>query len=214
MPLSLVGYLAARLSLISDGPQALKNFDLNGRGEKPGMKTMMLVISLIFMSCAVGMAQGIPQVELYGGYSWAGGNFHGWNASATFNINERFGVVADFSGHSGSSRVGNVFEERQRAYSFLFGPRVSFRKRKRVQPFVYALFGGSRLKITETFLGQTATASDTGFTMALGGGLDIRVNRRLAVRAFQLDYLRPTFFNEADNRGRLSFGLVLRLGSK
>jgi hypothetical protein len=50
--------------------------------------------------------------------------------------------------------------------------------------------------------------------MAFGGGLDIKVNDRLAIRAFQLDYLRTNFFGETGHRGRLAFGLVLRLGKK
>jgi hypothetical protein len=48
----------------------------------------------------------------------------------------------------------------------------------------------------------------------LGGGLDIRVNDRIAIRAFQLDYFRPNFFGEAHNRGRLAVGVVVRFGKK
>jgi hypothetical protein len=159
-------------------------------------------------------AQEIPKAELFGGYSYAGGNFHGWNASVTGNINSWLGVTADFSGHYGGFSEGNIFTEKQRAYSYLFGPRIAFRKRKRVSPFVYALFGVSQLRTRETFLGQTAVSSGSGFAAALGGGLDIRVNSRLAIRAFQIDYLRTNFFGEPGHRGRLTFGLVLRLGKK
>jgi hypothetical protein len=48
----------------------------------------------------------------------------------------------------------------------------------------------------------------------LGGGLDIKVNDRIAIRAVQLDYLRTRFFGETENRGRLAFGIVIRFGKK
>lgn len=108
-----------------------------------------------------------------------------------------------------------IVEEKQRALSFLFGPRFALRKSRRVTPFVYALFGGVNYKVKVNVAGNTlVSASDTGFNMALGGGLDVKVNERLAIRVFQLDYLRPNFFGESHNRGRLAFGLVLRFGSK
>ena len=101
----------------------------------------------------------------------------------------------------------------QNAHSFLFGPRYSFRG-KRFSPFVYALFGVTRFQESATISGQRLSASDSGFSSALGGGLDIKVNERVAIRAFQIDYFRPTFFGEAHNRGRLAFGVVLHLGKK
>jgi opacity protein-like surface antigen len=179
------------------------------------MKRLLMVMCLLLLfTASKATAQEIPKAELFGGYSYAGGNFHGWNASVTGNVNGWLGLTADFSGHYGGSTEGDIFTEKQRANSYLFGPRVSFRKRKRVSPFVYALFGVSRLSVRETFMGQTFAASDSGFGTAIGGGLDIRLNKRLALRAFQLDYLRTNFFDETGHRGRLAFGLVLRLGQK
>ena len=174
------------------------------------------LIALAFLLCvSLNVAgQETPKAEIFGGYSWAGGNFHGWNASVTGNVNKWFGVTADFSGHYGSERDG-VFEEKQRAHSFLAGPRFTLRRGKRLTPFAYALFGGINYSVRLTASGQLlGSASDTGFNMALGGGLDIKINDRLAVRAFQIDYFRPHFFDETHNRGRLAFGLVLRLGKK
>jgi hypothetical protein len=62
--------------------------------------------------------------------------------------------------------------------------------------------------------GQRLSAVSTGFSLAIGGGLDVKVNDRLAIRAFQLDYFRPIVNDEPNNRGRLAFGVVLRLGKK
>ena len=169
----------------------------------------MCLVCLTFVPL---MAQDTPKVEVFGGYSWAGGNFHGWNSSVTGNVTRRFGIVADFSGHYGSENLGSTLVK-QDAHSFLFGPRFSFRG-KRVAPFVYALVGVTRFHESATISGQKLSQADSGFSSALGGGLDVRVNDHVAIRAFQLDYFRPNFFGEAHNRGRLAFGVVLHLGKK
>lgn len=178
------------------------------------MLKTLIALSLLLLISAPASAQETPKAEVFGGYSWAGGNFHGFDTSVTGNVNSWFGVMGNFSGHYGSESFG-AFREQQRALSFLIGPRFALRKKKRVTPFVYALFGGVNYKVNVSLSGQhLVSASDTGFNMALGGGLDVKVNERLAIRAFQLDYLRPHFFGDSHNRGRLAFGLVLRFGKK
>jgi opacity protein-like surface antigen len=176
------------------------------------LKKALCSISVVFLMLQPAMAQEIQKAEVFGGYSWAGGNFHGWNASLTGNITKRFGIVADFSGHYGSELDGSVLVH-QDAHSFLFGPRFSFRG-NRLTPFVYGLFGATRFHESAIISGQKLSHSDTGFSSALGGGLDVKVNDRIAIRAFQLDYFRPNFFGESHNRGRLAVGVVLHLGKK
>jgi opacity protein-like surface antigen len=176
------------------------------------MKKTLCVICLILVATTFASAQETPKVEVFGGYSWAGGNFHGWNTSVTGNVNKWLGVVADFSGHYGSEQDGPVRVD-QNAHSFLFGPRI-FRRGKRLTPFGYALFGAPRFHESASFLGQRFSASDTGFSSAFGGGLDVRVTKHVSIRTFQLDYFRPKFFGETHNRGRLAFGIVIDFGKR
>jgi opacity protein-like surface antigen len=176
------------------------------------MKKIFLLTMLTILASLPAMAQDAPKAELFGGYSYAGGNFHGWNTSITGNINKWLGVMADFSGHYGSEIEG-VIRVKKDAHSFLFGPRFS-RRRKRLTPFAYALFGATHFHESATVSGQKFSDSDTGFSLALGSGLDVRVNDHIAIRAFQLDFFRPNFFGEAHNRGRLAFGVVFRFGKK
>lgn len=166
---------------------------------------------LVFLALAPAAGQQVPKAEVFGGYSWSGGNFHGWNASVTGNVTKRFGIVADFSGHYGSE-LGLVRVD-QHAHSFLFGPRVSFRGKK-FTPFVYGVFGVTRFAESAVIAGQHLSAVSTGFSLAVGGGLDVKVNERIAIRAFQLDYFRPIINDEPNNRGRLAFGVVVHLGKK
>ena len=176
------------------------------------MRRSFSVICLVLAAYFSAFAQEVPKVEIFGGYSWTGGNFHGWNGSVTGNVNKWFGLTGDFSGHYGSEVDGNI-RVNQNAHSVLFGPRISHRG-KRVTSFGYALFGATRFQESATIAGQRFSGSDTGWSLAAGGGLDVRLNDRVAIRTFQLDYFRPTFFGEAHNRGRLAFGVVLRLGQK
>jgi opacity protein-like surface antigen len=173
------------------------------------LKKILCSVCLVFLALLQATAQEVPKAEVFGGYSWSGGNFHGWNASVTGNINRRFGIVADFSGHYGSE-LGLV-RVNQHAHSFLFGPRVSVHG-KRLTPFVYGLFGATRFAESAVISGQRLSAVSNGFSLAIGGGLDVTVNDRMAIRAFQLDYFRPIVNDEPNHRGRLAFGVVLRLG--
>ena len=176
------------------------------------LRNAFRVTCLIILASLPVSAQEVPKVEVFGGYSWAGGNFHGWNTSVTGNVNKWFGIVGDFSGHYGNELDGSIRINKD-AHSFLFGPRLS-RRGKKFTPFAYALFGATRFHESATVFGQKLSGSDTGFSTAIGGGFDVDVNDRLAIRAFQLDYFRPNFFGEAHNRGRLAFGVVLKFGKK
>lgn len=176
------------------------------------LRNTICSMCLVCLTYLPVMAQATSKVEVFGGYLWAGGNFHGWNASVTGNVTKRFGITADFSGNYGNELDGSILVK-QNAHSFLFGPRYSFRG-KRLTPFVYAMFGVTRFHESATISGQRLSATDSGFSSALGAGLDIKVNERVAIRAFQIDYFRPNFFGEAHNRGRLAFGVVLHLGKR
>lgn len=176
------------------------------------MRKAFYSVCLVCLTFVPVMSQEAPSVEVFGGYSWAGGNFHGWSSSVTVNITKGFGITAEFNGQYGHEDVGQI-RINQDAHSFLVGPRYAFRG-KRFTPFVYGLLGATRFKESATIAGQKLSATDTGFSSAVGGGLDVRVNDRVAIRAFQIDYFRPNFFGEAHNRGRLAFGVVLSFGKK
>jgi hypothetical protein len=47
----------------------------------------------------------------------------------------------------------------------------------------------------------------------VGGGMDLDLSPRFAVRVFQVDYLHTTLFNDKQNNLRFSTGLVYRWGS-
>ncbi len=190
-----------------------------------------------------GVDSYYPKVELFMGYTYlravpqlAAGNrlvwLNGGSTSVAFNLNRYLGLVGDFGGFnetrllftSGNPPVavgpydavddGTVF-------TYLFGPRLSIRKYDRITPFAQVLFGG--IHASEESVCPTCTASlpaENSFALTAGGGLDVRLRHRLAIRIVQAEYLMSRFENlstgstQAQNNVRLSAGIVLRFGGK
>lgn len=177
------------------------------------MRRLLYALCVALAACAPVAAQETPRAEVFGGYSYAGEGTHGWGAAVNVNINRWLGLVADAGGQY-ASLDGAGSRERIRTHSILFGPQFSARRRPRLTPFARVLLGASHVNSDATEAGQRFVFTDTSFAAAVGGGLDVKINDRLALRAFQAEYLRTHFFGETQNKGRLSFGLVLRLGRK
>jgi opacity protein-like surface antigen len=148
-----------------------------------------------------------PKIEVFGGYSYVRGeqgvNLHGWNASVAGNITHYFGIVGDVSGHyaNGSFLDGST-------YTFLGGPQFSFRT-TRLTPFAHALFGVTRVSTGLGLFGFNFGASQSNLAMAFGGGLDINLSDRFAIRAIQADYFPVRSGGNILDR----FGLPFNFGS-
>jgi hypothetical protein len=181
-------------------------------------KVALLIIAGLVLS-ATCLAADAPKVEIFGGYAlfradsglttMPNQTSNGWEASVTGNVNRFLGFTADFNGDytSANTAGGNVTGH---IHNFLFGPTVSYRTR-RLTPFVHALFGVSHLTgSTELASTTTSSSSDNAFAMALGGGFDVRINRLLAFRLAQLDYLRTQFSSTSQDNFRYSTGIVLK----
>jgi hypothetical protein len=156
----------------------------------------LILLGLVLCGAEQGWAQEVPRVEVFGGYSYVrvaeAINAHGWNASIAGNANSWFGVAADVSGHYRSGLS---------LHSYTVGPR--FALRNTVTAFTHILFGGARL-------GNGGTVS--AFSMIFGGGVDIPVGERFALRLVQADYLFTRFGGETQNNARFSVGAVFTFG--
>jgi len=177
------------------------------------MKKLFIFACLFGLMSIKGIPQDTPKVEIFAGYSRIIGDQQGINASVTGNFNKWFGAVADFS-HLTSKNTGANFEEKISGDLYLFGPQFSYRGNKRITPFTRVLVGVSNIKARVTDFDQSVEFSDTNFSYGVGGGLDIRVTKLIAVRAIQADYIHTKFFSEGQHNGRLSFGVVFRFGNK
>ncbi len=173
----------------------------------------MLSVCLLFLLSALASAQDAPKAEVYGGYSAVFTQditLHGLQASVAGNVNNWFGLVAEFGGAYDTQTRGSGLKVESTVYTYLFGPRFSRRGSGRVTPFVQTLFGGvhGRGEIEGVGLNEVETAN--GFGMALGGGVDVKLSNRFALRVIQADYLLTRVDGETANNARVSAGVVIR----
>jgi opacity protein-like surface antigen len=191
-------------TFFSPAPQNMK--------ETSRMKRAFLLTTIVLVFSFSTAGQDTPKAELFGGYSYTGSGSNGYDVSIAGNINNWFGVVAEVGGQF-STFTDQGFTEKIRTHSFLFGPKFSYRRHRAV-PFAQALFGVAKVKTETDEFGPLVSFSDTGFALAVGGGLDVTLNRHVAVRVVQIDYLRTNFFGGTQNKGRIAAGVVLRFGKK
>jgi opacity protein-like surface antigen len=173
-------------------------------------------------------ALGANDIIIFGNNQPAGGGYAstaGFETSLTRNFTRHLGVKADFSAHfkstSGPLSICNPTcttpQERElktRVYNFLAGPEFKARNHTRFTPFVYALGGLAHTRAQFTTPGPTFNLllkqHHNSFAMALGGGLDLRVSKRISIRG-SMDY-NPVFIsNSAGGRqdfARFSLGLL------
>jgi opacity protein-like surface antigen len=161
------------------------------------MRKFALLAAVLGLFSFSAAAQDYPMAEFFGGYQFThlnpNVNANGWNISVTEYANSWFGVKGDFSGAYKSE--GNL-------HTFMFGPVFALRKAQTVSPFAHALVGVAYL---------SDGRATTGLSMAVGGGLDVKVNQHFAVRIVQADWLPFRVGSDwVKQNARISTGLVWR----
>jgi hypothetical protein len=175
------------------------------------MKRLIWLLPVVLLCCMSAQAQGTPAWELSGGYSnlWAhfnGSSFrlNGGNLSLAENVNSWFGGRFELNAFQGPEAGLNVS-----AITLTYGPVFTYRRSDRVVPFAHVQVGG--IYGSRGYLGISQNAFK--FALASGGGVDLGINRRFAVRV-QADYLMTQFLGLRQNNLQTSVGLVYRFGSK
>ncbi len=174
-------------------------------------KVMLSLLAFVSLFGAVANAQEPgPKFDVFAGYSYVranpsssstlvGFNLNGGSASVAYNVTSWLSGVADFGGYH-TSNLSPIDVDG----TFLFGPRVSYRRFHRITPFGQVLFG----------VVHNRTSGQTPFAMAIGGGLDYRLSEHFAVRPAQVDYLLTRFDEfltaRTQNNLRVSTGIVFR----
>ena len=168
---------------------------------------LALLVSLASLAAFAQEGGNTPKAEIFGGYQYTrfdgGLNANGWNTSLTGNLNNWFGIAADFSG-AYKSQNGVSFNN----YTYTFGPVISYRHNDKFTPFAHFLAGGNRASASISGVGS---GSDNGFAMMFGGGLDVKASQHLALRAVQFDWLSLHSNGASDNNNmRISTGILFR----
>jgi len=166
------------------------------------------------------MAQ--DKVEVFGGYQYlnigsttngpsSSQGFNGWDAAAAFKFSRYLGIEGDFSGS-----YATINGVSYKIYTYSGGPLISAPV-CRVKPFAHALIGGIHLSGSES----SESVSWDGYTVMAGGGFDVKVNRALAVRLLQADWVYYNFSSTSaqglslpgfsgSKNVRIATGIVLR----
>ena len=194
---------------------------------------VMLVTSvlglLIFALPSLAQEESPPKFDIFGGYQWLDpdvriptgrdafgnpistslpSNAQGGGAAFAYNLSKIFALEGDYGGN---------FDTPANIQTFSAGPRFMLRG-EGVNMFVHALGGLNRIS------GNTFP-SNNGLGAILGGGIDLKVMRRLSLRLIEADYqvarynfsstVGPQFYNlrrPIAQGARLRAGLVLNFG--
>ena len=184
------------------------------------MKKSIVLLGMVLLFALAAAAQDMPKMETFLGYTYVRANSatnipafsaNGASGQFVYNFSKYFGGVLDLGAVHNGDLGGFAIDST--AVNFLLGPRWSFRY-SRITPYIEALFGGSYIAqssrvssivstpttgLAPIVPGQPITsrlvASQTAFAMAIGGGLDIKINKNVSFRPIGLDYYMTRFQN-------------------
>lgn len=177
-------------------------------------------------------------------------NCYGAGGTLAYNFTSVIGLAADLGGCRVGG-LDNTYGVGSKVHvgegTYVFGPRFTFRHLGKVHPFFEVNFGVENLKVScnngnfgNACGGVTAvqplptattvvvinpnrtSASKAAFAMTVGGGFDIALNKKIALRLVQAEYLYTRFGNDcplaycsnnnSQNSFRLKTGIVIGWG--
>ena len=142
--------------------------------------------------------------------------FYGFNIQGAYNISRFWGVKADFSYFQRHFKAGNA-DLTSRLFQMVGGIKLQDNTNTtRFRPFAQALIGVAHASKLPRVLQENSSArfvaalSGAGPAFALGGGFDIRLTKKLELRALQVDYNPVRLKDEGFQNVRLGIGLNFR----
>jgi hypothetical protein len=164
----------------------------------------------------VQSSDDFPKVEVFVGYQWLnpGGNVpdlsgnpvtmpslsEGFGVNASYNFTKMLALEANYGGDwNGQSSSIQMFGA---------GPKLTWRGDDGVNVFVHSLIGFEHLSSPGDY-------SSNGVAALFGGGMDLKLWKRVYWRAFEVDYqwAHQSFANNQNfNGARLTTGLVFNFG--
>jgi len=201
----------------------------------------ILVLGLLLVAALPVLAQDYSKIEVGAAYSYIranttfkdqtvspslsaseSANLQGGKGELVYNATKTIGFVADFGGYdvtglpSGTGASATVF-------TYLFGPRFTYRPGEKLSVFGEGLVGGSHISASggsgagcvgalsvvstqSTTLPCYLSASGNSFALGLGGGLDYKVATHVAIRLFEGEWFMTRFNSTINSSGRPSAG--------
>jgi hypothetical protein len=190
----------------------------------------IILTALLFLGMAASAsAQSIPKWELYGGYSedLAGAGIAGEKQLPTNGaqvelarvVTNYFRVTGQFNAQFADHVVNiaplppGVQHFNSKELLGLFGPEATYRSLRRFDIFGHFLIGlayGRDNKVPVIF-----SSTYTTWAYALGGGVDLKLARRVSARLVGFDWITthfPVNSPEAQDNWRINSGFVFHFG--
>jgi hypothetical protein len=208
------------------------------------MRNVLLVGVVLLLGTPV-FAQEYAKWEIPVNYTYARGNpanvakpfsLNGGGGALVYNFNRYIGVKGDLQGYgSTTSTFNNVVvvnpngtlttipqvSAQGNLFTYMAGPQFRLPTHT-IKPFGELLFGGAHTNLYTNLVkasGATVGPNNNAFAMAVGGGFDVRINKTIAIRPFQMDYLLTRFGNSLipgghhnQNNFRYAGGVVFTFG--
>ena len=171
-------------------------------------------LALALLACAACFAQDSPKVEITANYSyfrlnpglpsvWNSQNLNGGGAQAALYFKPWLALAADLQGcFTQRPKSSSVFTgcAQGNLFTYTFGPQIKYRAGK-LELFAEELLGGAHTNFyangCNKNTGECGNRSPTNnaFAMAIGGGMDIAVSSKIAIRLVDADYELTRFGN-------------------
>jgi len=198
--------------------------------------TKVVVIAALLMFGLTVWAADYPKMEVTADYSLVHfvpaklantHNLNGGGGQFTYNFTKFVGLKADFQGYGSQSQTfrlpSGTINTNGNLFTYLFGPQIKLHGK--YAPFVETLFGAAHSNVYSNAFKTNGAAfgnvapDNNGFAMLIGGGLDIRIAKTVALRPAEVGYLLTRFGNNINgtnanqNNFRYSGGIVFQFGS-
>lgn len=179
------------------------------------MRKFLIACGLLLLATVSTLAQENRGVEVSGDYQYvrfnpgngaSGINCQGGSGSFGAYLTARVGVIGEFAACKVTGLPSGATAHEM---NYLFGPRMYFRSRGKVFPFVQTLVGAERFSAGLSGVGSGAT---NAFAWTAGGGADVTLTRHVSLRLIQVEYLYTHFSSASQNSLRLQSGIVWRFG--
>jgi len=216
--------------------------------EEKQMRKYFVLMGLLLLAAGSALAQEFPKVETSPAFMYIrtptsfnvpdgaplapGASFNeafncaGGGGTLAYNITSLIGMAADLGGckYFGNTIPALSAKLSGSDFTYMFGPRLTFRSASPFRPFVELNFGGNRLSLSCNNNTQCSgnTYSKNAFALTVGGGFDVKINKKFSLRPIQAEYLYTRFGNSCQvelcsnnnnqNSFRLKSGIVIGWG--
>jgi len=191
------------------------------------MRKYFVLAGLLLLACGTAVAQDFPRVEtapaimyirtasLGVGEGAQNYNCIGGGGTIAYNLTSMLGIAADLGGCKVTGLPSGLSSS---LFTYLFGPRFTFRNSSKLTPFFLVNFGGTRLSLKGCDSGCESTSANA-FALTVGGGFDVKLSHKFSWRVVQAEYLYTRFGNNipftdnvSQNNIRIKSGLVIAWG--